>query len=156
MAAIKHGVDDLNKTTIFIPKSLDVKRQRASKTTPIDNRMDIAYIKDRFPLMADKNEALVTRLGEANARRRLYFKYCREHHDQSSGLDKEMPDATTMVSLVTSATEMPEDSLVFPPLPTEAEADFTFLCPYCFSNISIDPTDKLQQWRFVDTVLYPQ
>jgi len=42
------------------------------------------YVKDRYPLLAEKNKALAARLGEANARRRQYFKYRRDHNDRLS------------------------------------------------------------------------
>ncbi|KAI9368519.1 WD40-repeat-containing domain protein [Aspergillus egyptiacus] len=46
------------------------------------------YIKDRYPAMAEKNEGLAIRLGEANAGRRQYFKYRRDHNDRLSTIRK--------------------------------------------------------------------
>ena len=42
------------------------------------------YVRDRYPSLESKHPALVTRLGEANARRRQYFKYCRGHNERLS------------------------------------------------------------------------
>ena len=64
--------------------STDNKRLRASKTEPFNNRADVMYVRGRFPSLDSKNPALVTRLGEANARRRQYFKYCRSHNERLS------------------------------------------------------------------------
>lgn len=88
MSAIKIGLDYLFKASIFIRKFAPKdKRQRASNTKPFDNRADAMYIKDRYDLVVKKNEALVARLGEANARRRQYFKYRRDHNDRLSRHD---------------------------------------------------------------------
>lgn len=43
--------------------------------------MHITY---RYPLLQQKNPALAARLGEANARRRQYFKYRRDHNERLS------------------------------------------------------------------------
>jgi hypothetical protein len=94
MLAIKHGIDSLFRTSIFVRKHAPRnKRQRASAAKPFDNRADVMYVKDRYPLAAVKNEALVARLGEANARRRQYFKYCRDHNERLSNLIAEKTDA---------------------------------------------------------------
>lgn len=42
------------------------------------------YVVDRYPLLRDKNAALAARLGEANARRRQYFKYRRDRNQHLS------------------------------------------------------------------------
>jgi hypothetical protein len=170
----------------------------------------IMYISDRFPFVATKNEALVTRLGEANARRRQYFKYCRDHNDRLSGphmkegaarkqgsqahpapqpadpgpatrsvvsgqtkpsllADTEATEflaqpsdnaglfeqldaqsAPSMVSFATSVAEVSEDNFFFPPLPSEAENNSTFLCPYCCTVVEFKKRDRTRQWRFVD------
>lgn len=90
MSAIKISLDYLFKASAFIRKFAPKdKRQRASNTKPFDNRADAMYINDRYPLVAEKNEALVARLGEANARRRQYFKYRRDHNDRLSRPDTE-------------------------------------------------------------------
>ena len=50
---------------------------------PFDNRADIMYVTDRYPSLKE-NTTLVGRLGEANARRRQYFKYRRDHDERLS------------------------------------------------------------------------
>ncbi|KAK4041663.1 hypothetical protein C8A01DRAFT_14606, partial [Parachaetomium inaequale] len=211
MSSIRSGIDNLFKTSIFIRKhSPKDKQQRASATKPFDNRADVMYISDRYPLVAAKNEALGVRLGEANARRRQYFKYCRDHNDRLSrpnmeegfsqrqesqahpapqpadprlgikatgsvvseqtrpslladteateflaqpfdkaGLFEQLDaqSAPSMVSFATSVAEVSENSLAFPPLPSEAENNSTFLCPYCCTVIW-NPTSV----RFPDVV----
>ena len=83
--AIKTGLDSLFKSSIFIRNfAPNDKRLRAAKTVVFDNRADITYINNRYPSLRCRNETLVTRLGEANARRRQYFKYCRDHNDRLS------------------------------------------------------------------------
>ncbi|KAI8635427.1 hypothetical protein F5Y19DRAFT_11343 [Xylariaceae sp. FL1651] len=90
ISAIKLSLENLFKASIFIRKFAPKdKRQRVSTTKPFDNRADVMYIKDRYPLVAQKNEALVDRLGEANARRRQYFKYRRDHNDRLSRPDEQ-------------------------------------------------------------------
>ncbi|KAL9633499.1 MAG: hypothetical protein Q9164_004665, partial [Protoblastenia rupestris] len=85
LAAMRIGIDNLFKTSIFIRQySSRDKRRRAAETQPFDNRADIMHIKDRFPLLAEKNATLAERLGEANARRRQYFKYRRNHNERLS------------------------------------------------------------------------
>jgi hypothetical protein len=94
MLAIKDGIDSLFRTSIFVRKHAPKdRRQRASAAKPFDNRADVMYVKDRYPLAAVKNEALMARLGEANARRRQYFKYCRDHKERLSNLMAEKTDA---------------------------------------------------------------
>ncbi|MCJ1369865.1 hypothetical protein MMC20_001077 [Loxospora ochrophaea] len=83
--ATKAGLDSLFKASIFIRKFAPKERRlRAAETKPFDNRADIMYVNDRYPLLTDKNAALVARLGEANARRRQYFKYRRDHNERLS------------------------------------------------------------------------
>lgn len=94
MSAVKSGIDSLFRTSMFIRKHAQKdKRQRASATRPFDNRADVMYIKDRYPLVTAGNESLLARLGEANARRRQYFKYCRDHNDRLSRSPREEGDA---------------------------------------------------------------
>jgi hypothetical protein len=94
MLAIKDGIDSLFRTSIFVRKHAPKdRRQRASAAKAFDNRADVMYVKDRYPLAAVKNEALVARLGETNARRRQYFKYCRDHNERLSNLMAEKTDA---------------------------------------------------------------
>ena len=84
VSAIRTGLDSLFKASIFIRKNAsDNKRLRAAETRPFDNRADVMYIKDRYPLL-NKIPTLVARLGEANARRRQYFKYSRDHDEHLS------------------------------------------------------------------------
>ena len=83
VSAINTGISSLFKTSMFIRQSsTDNKRLRASKTEPFDNRADVMYVRERYPSLESKNRALVIRLGEANARRRQYFKYCRSHNER--------------------------------------------------------------------------
>ncbi|KAK0726730.1 hypothetical protein B0T26DRAFT_637497 [Lasiosphaeria miniovina] len=80
MSAIKHAIDSLFKASDFIRKfAPSERRQRASRTSPFDSHADKMYLRDRYPAASRKNEPLVMRLGEANARRRQYFKYRRDH-----------------------------------------------------------------------------
>lgn len=79
------GLNSLFKASIFVRKFARTdKRQRMAKTKPFDNRADIMYVNDRYPAMAKKNPTLADRLGEANARRRQYFKYRRDHNERLS------------------------------------------------------------------------
>lgn len=94
MSAIMISLDYLFRTSVFIRKFAPKdKRQRAANTKPFDNRADAMYINDRYPVVSQKNEALVARLGEANARRRQYFKYRRDHNDRLSRPDTEKEKA---------------------------------------------------------------
>ncbi|KAK5999133.1 Serine/threonine-protein kinase TNNI3K [Cladobotryum mycophilum] len=90
MSAIKNGLDNLFRASIFIRKFAPKdKHQRASRVSAFDNRADIMYIKDRYPLVIKKNEALLMKLGEANARRRRYFTYRQSHNERLSRPDVE-------------------------------------------------------------------
>ncbi|RYP05472.1 hypothetical protein DL765_009836 [Monosporascus sp. GIB2] len=85
LTSIKLGINNLFKASVFIRKFAPKdKRQRASKTEPFDNRADVLYVKDKYGHLARHNEALALRLGEANARRRQYFTYRRDHNEQLS------------------------------------------------------------------------
>jgi hypothetical protein len=85
IAAIKAGLDSLFKASIFIRKFAPKdKRLRTAGTKPFDNRADVMYVNDRYPLLTDKNAPLAARLGEANSRRRQYFKYRRDHNERLS------------------------------------------------------------------------
>ena len=95
LSAIKIGLHSLLKTSIFVRKfTVMDKRPRAARTDPFDDRADIMYVNDKYPLLAKKNQALATRLGRANARRRQYFKYCRDHNDRLSEVPIEDDDMT--------------------------------------------------------------
>ena len=87
-SAIRLGLENLFKTSIFIRKftSRD-RRKRAAASKPFDNRADIMYLKDRYPSLVE-NSTLAARLGEANARRRQYFKYRRDHNERLSAVSK--------------------------------------------------------------------
>ncbi|KAK2759476.1 hypothetical protein FQN54_002954 [Arachnomyces sp. PD_36] len=85
VSAINIGLDSLFKASMFIRNHAPTdKRRRATKTKPFDNTADVMYVKDRYPLIAQNNGALAVRLGEANARRRQYFKYRRQHEQRLS------------------------------------------------------------------------
>ena len=85
VSAINTGISSLFKTSMFIRQSsTDNKRLRALKTEAFDNRADVMYVRERYPSLESKNRALVIRLGEANARRRQYFNYCRSHNERLS------------------------------------------------------------------------
>ena len=84
MSAIGTGLDSLFKASIFIRKlPSENKRIRAAETMRFDNSADVRYIKNRYPLL-NKTPTLVARLVEANARRRQYFKYRRDHDERLS------------------------------------------------------------------------
>lgn len=84
MSAIKISLDSLFRTSIFIRKfSSKDKRLRAAGKEIFDNGADKLYLEDRYPLLKG-NTTLVRRLSEANARRRQFFKYCRDHSDHLS------------------------------------------------------------------------
>ena len=84
ISAIDTSLGSLFKASIFIRSNTTRgKRLRVESTKPFDNRADIMYINDRYPLL-NQNATLVGRLGEANARRRQYFKYRRDHDERLS------------------------------------------------------------------------
>ncbi|OCL13569.1 hypothetical protein AOQ84DRAFT_429336 [Glonium stellatum] len=88
--AINIGLQSLFRASIFVRKFTPKdKRIRAAKTKPFDNRADVMHVKDRYPLLAGKNATLADRLGEANARRRQYFKYRRDHNERLSTVPTE-------------------------------------------------------------------
>lgn len=83
--AIKSALDTLFRTSMFIRKFAPKdKRLRASETRPFDSRSDTMYINDKYHCIARDHPWLAMRLGEANARRRQYFKYRRDHHERLS------------------------------------------------------------------------
>ena len=78
------SLGSLFKASIFIrTNETRDKRLRAERMKPFDNRADIMYVNDRYPSL-NQNATLVGRLGEANARRRQYFKYRRDHDERLS------------------------------------------------------------------------
>ena len=82
ISTIRIEIDSLFKASIFIRKNASRDRRlRAAEKDLFDNRADMLYVKDRYPLLKD-NSTLVPRLGEANARRRQYFKYLRDHSER--------------------------------------------------------------------------
>ena len=88
ISAIGTGIDSLFKASIFIRRfAPEDKRQRAAKTKAFDNRADVMYVNDRYPSLRHKNITLAACLGEANARRRQYFKYRRDHDVRLSTMD---------------------------------------------------------------------
>ena len=106
MTAIRTGLDSLFKTSAFIRKfASKERRSRAIETKPFDNRADIMYINDRYPLLS-KNPTLAARLGEANARRRQFFKYRRDH-DQRLATVATRNEPTTNKAQSSLETEKP-------------------------------------------------
>lgn len=82
LSAIRIEIDSLFKTSIFIRKNASRDRRLRAETKDFfDNGADILHVRDRYPLLKG-NSTLVTRLGEANARRRQYFKYLRDHNER--------------------------------------------------------------------------
>ncbi|KAK2605572.1 hypothetical protein N8I77_008401 [Diaporthe amygdali] len=203
-SAIKGSINSLFKTSIFIRNFAPKQRRQkaAEKTDSFVSQTDEMYIKDRYPLVEQRGRAdLVTRLGLANALRRQYFLYCREHNDRLSKTDsaknrKEIKDefrnqdpkqrtastsgqtytsiiaqteatelpadnlahshistfldtepAPSLISLATTIIKSPEDDIAFPPLPSDAQNNLIFLCPYCLRVVKIKPQDREQQWR---------
>ncbi|RPA83857.1 hypothetical protein BJ508DRAFT_304382 [Ascobolus immersus RN42] len=85
MSAIRGGINSLFREAIFVRRfSKDDRRERARRTKLFDNSSDTLHVLARYPSI---DGTFARRLGEANARRRQYFKYCKEHqarlHDQS-------------------------------------------------------------------------
>lgn len=76
-SAIGLLLDKLFSLAVFIRKfSADDRREKAAKTLPFDSRYDVMHIQKRYERM---QLGLAKRLGEANARRRQYFKYRKDH-----------------------------------------------------------------------------
>lgn len=81
ISAIRISIDNLFKSSIFIRNSASRQRRlRAERRDTFVNCADIVHVKDRYHLLKD-DSALVLRLGEANARRRQYFKYVYDHNE---------------------------------------------------------------------------
>ncbi|KAF2396578.1 hypothetical protein EJ06DRAFT_225929, partial [Trichodelitschia bisporula] len=157
MSAIKVSLDSLFKITQFIPNSTSWdRRARAATITPSDSTADIILVQDRFPSLAKAHPALAIRIGEANARRRQYFRYRRSHHERLSA-DEHTQDqvwdsaplepAMSTLSSATSITEAPNEELAFPPIPTDAESGTRFLCPFCFEYQEPQLGDLQKAWR---------
>ena len=84
ISAIDTGLGSLFRASIFIRANTGRERRlRAETMEPFDNRADIMYVSDRYPSL-NHNATLVGRLGEANARRRQYFRYLRDHDERLS------------------------------------------------------------------------
>ena len=78
---IRQRIDTLFRFIIFIRQYATVDdRSKALTSTHFSSIFDIQHIKDRFRDAGIISHTLAVRLGEANARRRQYFKYCRDHH----------------------------------------------------------------------------
>lgn len=87
ISAMKSSIENLFKSSIFIRKfaSNDGRQAAAKNTERFSNLADTMYIRDRFPLVENKERSdLVIRLGLANAQRRQYFKYRQDHNDRLS------------------------------------------------------------------------
>lgn len=84
VVAIKQSVDSLFKASIFVRKfgPKDRRLRAAERTSPFDSQYDIMYVIDKYPILEGNHAVLAKRLGEANARRRQYFKYRRDHNDR--------------------------------------------------------------------------
>jgi len=144
ISAMSICVTSLFKASAFIRKhSSQDKRKRASKAAPFDNKADIMHIADKYHLYgSERNEALATRMGEANARRRQYFKYRRDHverlaNDKVEQKNSEKPRGEQ--TLPTSAIQgsVPAKSVVtaLTNLQSAAETEATnFLAPQAGEN----------------------
>ncbi|KAH0559111.1 hypothetical protein GP486_004323 [Trichoglossum hirsutum] len=85
VSTVNTGLDSLLRSSIFVRKYPPKDRHRlAAKTGSLDNLADVRYINDRYPSLSHKSAALAARLGEANARRRQYFKRLRDHNERLS------------------------------------------------------------------------
>ncbi|KAK2733554.1 regulator of conidiation-1 [Colletotrichum kahawae] len=83
VSAIKVSIDSLFRASVFIRKfKPSDRRQRATRSKAFDSRADVMYVGERYPMLRTKNESLIPKLGEANARRRQYFKYRRDHREK--------------------------------------------------------------------------
>ena len=82
LSAIRIEIDSLFKASIFIRKNASRDRRlKAASKDLFDNGADMMHVRDRYPLLKE-NSTLVPRLGEANARRRQYFKYLSDHDER--------------------------------------------------------------------------
>jgi hypothetical protein len=87
-AQLNRIIDDviasLFKLSIVIQQSSRrAKFARSSKERPFNARFDILHIQESFPYVTSNN-ALLERLGKANAQRRQWLSYRRRHHEKLS------------------------------------------------------------------------
>ncbi|KAK1840534.1 regulator of conidiation-1 [Colletotrichum chrysophilum] len=105
ISAMKTSLESLFRASVFIRKFAPKdRRQKASKTKPFDSSADIMYIRDKYPTLWGKEDRLATRLGEANARRRQYFRYRQQHHEKLSSEADDLVLTTKNTHLRTDST----------------------------------------------------
>lgn len=77
---------------------------KAASVGTFNPQFDIDYVWHKFPYarQPDSGDWLINRLGKANARRREFLKYCKEHHEKlaflpvtSSGREGKQPSETS-------------------------------------------------------------
>lgn len=77
------SITSLFKASIYIQKQAPQDKYiRSVKTEPFTVHYDIAHLQEKYPSLATSQNLLLQRLGKANARRREYFAYRREHHSK--------------------------------------------------------------------------
>ena len=75
------SITSLFKASIYIQKQAPQDKYiRSVKTEPFTAHYDISHLQEKYSFLAASNNLLLQRLGKANARRREYFAYRREHH----------------------------------------------------------------------------
>lgn len=85
-ASISHLIRRLFRVSKLIAKSTTTDRHakaEASGGESFDSTYDIAHLEHKFERLKNK-PWLLSRLGEANTKRRKYFRYCRIHRDKLS------------------------------------------------------------------------
>lgn len=135
---------------------------------------DISYVKQKYPKLSSKDKSwLASRLGIANAKRRHFIQYSRDHQARLNSIDvvadamiaRQSSNATTFVaarnldisrpyeeddsmSLVSAATGFDNDkSLKLPSLAYLSPDGKEFECPICFTLQSFS---KEKSWKYVE------
>ena len=111
--SIQSAISSLFKASIFIRNQTPRDKYiRSINTDPFDSRPDEMHILERYPKLADMKPFLPQRLAKANARRRQFFKYRRDHRNRLA--------TDTANTLGRAADAKPQDQVVSRP-PTVKE-----------------------------------
>lgn len=177
---IKVSLKALFRIAVLVRKgNPDIRFERAihSSKCTFPPTFDIDHVKEKYPKLKAKEQSwLAERLGKANARRRQFIKYCRDHRDRLALDDENMEaeGATALLQSSKATTLLPEkiasnvtvdeyegdtvsilsvssttdtlSTLALPRLVDLSKDGEPFECPICFTLRSIKGEHS---WRYV-------
>lgn len=146
-SSISYLIGRLFRLSKLIAKSTTTDRHaraEAVRDDPFDNSYDIAHLQHKFPKLAAK-PWLLRRLGEANGKRRNFFRYCRTHREKLAAepsIRSQKPEKDGAKSAINSIPKTFAKTSASTVGPVNLQAvDDAFDDPGCFTTAAISVTE---------------